>query len=119
MAHVSKAAKATIAANLSPVLKKYNVKATLAVRHGRTVVLNIRGGSVDFMGREWVNTSWFREHFTGEALAFLTEAMAALKSAGWHDRSDISSDYFDTAYYIDINIGTRGKPYQSALQAAA
>jgi hypothetical protein len=58
-----------------------------------------------------VNQFWFHEHYDGEAKAFLTEAIDALKSADYYDRSDAMTDYFDTAYYMDINIGRWDKPY--------
>ena len=39
------------------------------------------------------------------------EAMAALKGADWYDESDAQVDYFNTAYYVDINIGQWKSPY--------
>lgn len=124
MAYVSKEAKATIAQNLKPVLKKYGVKATLAVSNHRTIVLNVRESAIDFLSgfdrdHVSVNTYWTQDHYTGAALAFLTEALQALRSAGWYDRSDIMTDYFNTAYYIDINIGTWDKPYVLTQREAA
>jgi hypothetical protein len=59
-----------------------------------------------------VNPYWFQDHFSGIAKAFLTEAFAALKAAGWYNNSDAQTDYFDTAYYVDVNIGQYDKPYQ-------
>lgn len=130
MAYVSKDTKAIIAANIKPILKKYGVKATLAVRHHSTIVLNVRSGPIDFIenyladgtcaDEAWVrrnncidvNPYWFHDHFTGVAKKFLTEAMAALKSANWYDKTDSMIDYFDTAYYVDINIGTWEKHYE-------
>lgn len=132
MAFVSKDTKATIASNIKPILKKYGVKATLAVRDHRTIVLNVNSGPIDFIEnylakvsvtcaderglREHryinVNPYWFHEHFTDVAKKFLTEAMAALKSAGWYDKSDSMIDYFDTAYYVEINLGKWNKPYE-------
>ena len=58
-----------------------------------------------------VNPYWFQEHFTGKAKAFLTEVFTGMKAAGWYDRSDAQTDYFDTAYYVDVNIGSWKKPY--------
>ena len=58
-----------------------------------------------------INPYWFQEHFTGNAKSFLTEAMQALKSADWYDESDAMVDYFNTAYYVDINVGKWNKPY--------
>ena len=58
-----------------------------------------------------INPYWFQEHFSGQSKEFLTEAMAALKGADWYDESDAQVDYFNTAYYVDINIGKWNKPY--------
>jgi len=35
----------------------------------------------------------------------------AMKGNKWYDRSDIQTDYFDIAYYIDINVGQWNKDY--------
>ena len=60
-----------------------------------------------------VNPYWFQDHFTGKAKSFLLETFAAMKSAGnWYDNSDAQVDYFDTAYYVDVNIGSWNKPYE-------
>ena len=34
-----------------------------------------------------------------------------MKGNKWYDTSDAMVDYFDTAYYVDINIGKWNKPY--------
>lgn len=129
MAYMNQEKKAKIASLLKPVLAKYGVKGTLSVRNHSTIVLNIKSGKIDFIGdytrnsepriREDVekfgidvNPYWFQDHFTGKAKAFLTEAFAAMKGAGWYNNSDAQIDYFDTAYYVDINIGSWRKPYQ-------
>jgi len=138
MAYMNQERKAKIANVLKPVLKKYKVKGTLSVRNHMTVCLTIKSGSIDFienlinndsdlsctrrMSAEQieslrknqyldVNPYWFQEHFSGKAKLFLTEAMKALKSADWYDKTDAQIDYFDTAYYVDINIGRWNKPY--------
>lgn len=130
MAYMNQEKKAKIASLLKPVLAKYGVKGTLSVRNHSTIVLNIKSGKIDFIGdytrnsepriREDVekfgidvNPYWFQDHFTGKAKAFLTEAFAAMKGAGWYNNSDAQIDYFDTAYYVDINIGSWRKPYQA------
>jgi hypothetical protein len=121
--------KSKIAQNLKPILAKYGIKASLAVRNHSSIVLNIKSGTIDFIGNfnSSINTQrgdrkaegyidvnpyWYQEHFSGVAKEFLTEAMTALKSADWYDKSDIQSDYFNIAYYVDINIGKWNKPYQ-------
>lgn len=135
MAYMNQERKAKIAANLKPILKKYGIKGTLSVRGHSTICLTLKSGKIDFIansnrvcgashyqtsrgfrpntsGYSDVNVYWFQDHYDGDAKAFLTEAMAALKSANWYDRTNAQIDYFDTAYYVDINIGRWNKPYE-------
>jgi hypothetical protein len=139
MAYMNQEKKAKIAAKLKPILKKYGVKGTLSVRNHSTICLALKSGKIDFVenliqtdiaqpyGKKMsaeqiagvrksksldVNPYWFHEHFSSNAKDFLTEAMAALKSADWYDKSDAQVDYFNTAYYVDINIGKWNKPYE-------
>jgi hypothetical protein len=139
MAYMNQERKAVITKALKPVLVKFGVKGTLSVRNHSTICLTLKSGKIDFIenfiktdadsyiGRKMdqnqidylrknqcvdVNPYWFQDHFNGAAKAFLTEAFKALKSAGWYDNSDAMTDYFDTAYYTDINIGKWNKPYE-------
>ncbi len=139
MAYMSQEKKAKIAALLKPILAKYGVKGTLAVRNHSTIVLNVKSGKIDFVENYIqtdiekpyakhfsqdqidyirktksvdVNPYWFHEHFTGAAKKFLTEAFRALKGADWFDESDAMTDYFHTAYYVSVNIGKWDKPYE-------
>lgn len=132
MAYMNQERKAKIASLLKPVLKKYGVKGTLAVRSHMTICLNIKSGSIDFIQNYndtvqaqpggfrngspvekyiGVNPYWYQDHFSGKAKEFLSEAFAALKGAEWYDNSDAMTDYFDTAYYVDVNVGSWNKPY--------
>jgi len=123
MAYMNQDKKAVIAAKLKPVLKKYGVKGTLSVRNHSSIVLNVKSGAIDFFedygdredARKFgiqVNPYWFQDHFVGKSKAFLTEAFDALKGAGYYNNSNAMIDYFDTAYYYDINIGKWNKPYE-------
>jgi hypothetical protein len=124
--------KAKIVNLLKPVLKKYGVKGSLRVRNHSSIALTVKAGEIDFIKNFnetvavqpggfrngapaekylQVNPYWFQEHFTGKAKQFLTEAIAALKGAEWYNNSDAMIDYFDTAYYFDVNIGAWDKPY--------
>ncbi len=122
MAYMSQEHKKQLAPTINAILKKYSVKGTLAVRHHSTLVLNIKSSSIDFFGdcigqrptdRDCisVNQFWYKEHFTGESLAFLSEVIPAM-NVGNHNNSDIMTDYFDVGFYIDVNIGQWDKPYQ-------
>ena len=138
MAYMNQEKKAKIATVLKPILKKYGIKGSLSVRNHSSIVLNIKSGSINFienfiqtdlntlhagkMSQDRVdyirktnyldvNPYWFQEHFSGVAKEFLSEAMVALKSADWYDESDAQTDYFNTAYYVDLNIGKWNTPY--------
>lgn len=121
MAYMNQEKKARIANLIKPILKKYGVKGTLAVRNHSTLVLNLKSGKIDFykdFGKEeearrfgiQVNPYWYKDHFTGESKKFLSEVIPAM-NAGNHDNSDIQSDYFDVGWYIDVNVGRWNKPY--------
>ena len=132
MAYVSQEMKAKLTPTIRAICKKYNVKASIAVRNHSTLVLNVRQGNIDFIGNFndtiaerdptgnrhinratrniQVNTYWYQEHFTGRAKNFLTEVITAINN-GNHDRSDIQTDYFDVGWYVDVNIGKWDKPY--------
>ena len=121
MAYMSQEKKAKIAPAVKAILKKYNVKASLAVRNHMTLVLNVKQGPIDFINDFGnsedaakfgiqVNPYWYHEHFTGESKKFLTEVITAMND-GNHDRSDIQTDYFDVGWYVDVNIGQWNKPY--------
>ena len=126
--------KAKITKMLKPILAKYKVKGSLSVRNHSTIVLTLKSGAIDFIGNsnkvcgndfyqvqrgfkpttsgyDQVNPYWFQDHYDGDAKAFLTEAFKALKSADWYDESDAMIDYFNIAYYVDINIGKWDAPY--------
>ena len=126
--------KAKITKMLKPILAKYKVKGSLSVRNHSTIVLTLKSGAIDFIGNsnrvcgndfyqvqrgfkpttsgyDQVNPYWFQDHYDGDAKAFLTEAFKALKSADWYDESDAMIDYFNIAYYVDVNIGKWNSPY--------
>lgn len=135
MAYMNQTKKADIAAKVKPILAKYGMKGSLSVRNHSTIVLTLTSGPIDFIGdlnqtRQFgyvtaevdkdkmreryeidINPYWYHEHYTGQSLAFLSEIFPALKGADWYDRSDIQTDYFDTAYYVDVNVGKWNTPY--------
>jgi hypothetical protein len=131
MAFMNQERKATIAKAVKPILKKYGVKGSLAVRHYSTLVLNLKSGPLDIIGnynettakrnggfREGspvkdylqVNEYWIHEHYSGKVRDFLTEVKTAM-NVGNHDNSDASIDYFDVGWYVNINVGKWNKPY--------
>lgn len=135
MAYINQETKANIVAAVKPILKKYGVKASFAVRNHSTFVVNIKSGRLDFIGnynavqydshgkdnapaKNYLNINqyWFHDHFVGEVKDFVTELYTAIKQAGnWFDKSDAMTDYFHTAFYIDVNVGRWDRAY--ALEA--
>jgi hypothetical protein len=133
MAYMNQEKKKKIAAELKKSLAGTGLKYTLAVNNYSTLVMNIQSGPVDFLAnaeavakakpREMfggnltrpkaiqVNTYWYQDHFTGEALELLKKIVPVMNT-GNHDRSDIQSDYFDVGWYVNVNIGQWNKPYQ-------
>ena len=138
MAYVSQEMKAKLAPTIKAICKKYGVKASIAVRHHSTLVLNIKEGAIDFvenyidtdaaspcakkMSQDQidyirnkkcldVNPHWAHEHFSGVAKEFLVAMIDAMKGPEFFDESDAMTDYFHCSHYIDINIGRWNKPY--------
>lgn len=135
MAYMSQDHKAKLAPTIKAICKKYGVKASLAVRHHSTLVLNIKSGKIDFIGNYnkvgsgqnhrnfghgWqdvkgsldVNPYWYNDHFDGVAREFLGEVIPALYGPDYFDHSDIQTDYFHCSHYIDVNVGQWNKPYE-------
>lgn len=122
MAYMNQERKASIAEalkNVVPVSWKYS----LAVRNHSTIVMTVRSAPVDIIaaaltGGEGkranhitINPYWVASHFRdGEVRNDLVAILAAL-NGGNHDRSDITTDYFDVGWYVHLQIGTWNKPF--------
>lgn len=128
MAWMNQERKQKVVAAAKPILCKYNVKGSFKTdRH--SITLTLRSGSLDFLKdvvaerqaalrpgvhEDYhfdINQYWYSEHYTGITKKFLDELMPAMRAADWYDRSDISTDYFDTAYYYHVRVGTWTSPY--------
>jgi hypothetical protein len=128
MAYMNQEKKAALAPKIKAVLKKYNMKGSIGVRHHSTLVVNLSTGRLDILNNyihseqnshEYlrVNEYHIEYHYTGDIQKFLTELKDAMMqsddgSVKNHDRSDSQSDYFDVGWYIDINVGQFQKPYK-------
>jgi len=134
MAYMNQERKAVIAAAVKPVLKKYGLKGSLSVGNHSTIQLKLTSGPIDFIGNsnefcgrnqryqmhgfrpnttgyEDVNVYWIHDHYEGVAREALEELHQALKTANWYDNTRSEIDYFDTAYYCSIRVGSWQKPY--------
>lgn len=118
MAYVSQADKKRLAPAIKAVLKKYDMKGTIAVRNHRTLVVKLRSGRIDFApymrDRDTyidVNVYWIDSHYTGVARDFLNELLAAMKGDRYFNDDDAMTDYFSRSHYTDIEVGAWNKPY--------
>jgi len=132
MAYMNQEKKAVIASRVKPVLKKYGLKGTLAVRHNSSIVLTISEGKIDILtdyiwssdaskesktstirdGYVALNPYHYYRAFSRDLVDMFDEIFAALKGDEWYDHSDSMTDYFNTAYYVSVSVGKFGKPYK-------
>ena len=124
MAYVSQETKAKLSPAIKAVLKKYKMKASIAVRHHFSLVVNVQSGPIKFDhshgdDHTQVNVYHIDTQYTGVAKAFLTELLSAMKGPDWFDKSDSQSDYFHVSHYTDINLGNWNKPYVATKQLEA
>ena len=102
-------------------------------RDSMAVSVTVKSGPTDFSSlfkdeysakRQYVQINGYHiDKFYGEHAEFFKQVQTIIKTApargegyrkgeGWYDRSDAMVDFFDTAYYIDINVGSWDKPYE-------
>ena len=136
MAYMNQEQKKQRAPQIKKVLKKYGLKGTIGVRDHSTLYVNIKEGALDFIGAaQKINDEYARRHFQkahqitdgylqvnenrgddyreyDEKVGdFIDEMNAAMKGVGYYNNDDAMTDYFDSAFYIDINVGNWEKPY--------
>jgi hypothetical protein len=133
MAYMNQERKAKIKANLDAALKGTGVKYSLRCDN-LSITCTIKSAPVDFIangnetcnadfyqtsrgfksnntGYEQVNRYYYQDHYSGKTKELMTKIISAIYSGDYYDRSDSSTDYFDTAYYAYINIGKWDKPF--------
>lgn len=139
MAFVSQDDKKKLAPAIKAVLKKYNAKASIAVRNHSTLVVNIKSSDLDIVSasnearldhieREMyhhpdqyiqlddyvnVNEYWIEDTYKNypEIVSFLTELKSAMEGEEFFNHDDMMTDYFHRSHYIDIKVGSYDKPY--------
>jgi hypothetical protein len=69
-------------------------------------------GDWNVKGHSQINI--YHLHKYGQHEALFDKIVDVIKNAPdrkWYDRSDLMTDYFDTAFYIHLNVGAWDKPY--------
>jgi hypothetical protein len=134
MAYMNQEMKAQLAPAIKAVFKRYGIKGSISVHNYSSLVVTIKEGALDLIGEA---NRWNRDYaertgqrfyeVTGNYQAnpyrgaaeysdptiaqFFRELTAAMRGNLWYDNSDIMTDYFDTAYYLHINVGRWDRPY--------
>ena len=140
MAYMTQERKKEIAVEVKKVAKKYGFtgrEVTVGVDHHSTLVVNIFGGPLDFLGaaqkfndelalrrgNESYPVGGYLQVYHGRAeeqmreigetviADFYKELVEAICSTGYYNNSDAMTDYFDHDFYIDINVGRWDRDY--------
>jgi hypothetical protein len=130
--------KARIA--LKALNKEYGVKSTLSGKGSTSLSFAVSAGSIDFIqnyadtitnnrsmqdveavvkyvkesGSISVNHYYLDTAFSAKALEYLEKVKDIMHVDHW-DKSDIMTDYFHCAYYINMRIGRWNKPYKLSI----
>lgn len=116
MAYVSQEKKKALAPAIKAVLKKYKMKASIAVRNHSTLVVNIKEGAVPFKESDHyqVNEYHYENHYADNPtlVSFLSELISAMKGPDYYNNDNAMIDYYDRSHYTDINFGQWDKPYK-------
>ena len=141
MAYVSQEMKKELAPGIKAVFKKYGMKGSISINNHSSLVVTLKEGPLNFEGVDnrgndifytstdgrfysQVNTYHIDKFYSGESADFLNELVAAMKgktSRGeWYNKTDAMIDYFDIAYYVNVNVGKWDKGYiQTSEEALA
>ena len=140
MAYITQEMKKELAPAIKSVLKKFGVKGTISINHNTSLNVNIKEGDIDFIGIynaeaktqvERGNISWYGRKITHGYYQenpyrvyepydrkltivekFINELQVAMRGTMYYNNDDIMTDYFDSAYFMGINIGKYNKPYK-------
>lgn len=133
MAHMNQAMKAQLAPGIKAVLKRYGIKGSISVDNYSSLVVTLKEGALDLIGeanrfnREYAERRGERfyevkgyyqanayrpnDYADNTVGRFFKELTKAMRGDLWYDNSDAMTDYFDTAYYLHINVGRWDRPY--------
>lgn len=101
-------------------------KFSVVRKHHSSVHVTIKSGNVDFSSlfenawkQGYIQLNPYHLYHYNEFKPLFDEMVTIIKTAPtlvggdpWYDKSDAMVDYFDTAYYFNLNIGEWDKPYE-------
>ena len=140
MAWVQKDTVTKVREGLKILNKEYGMKTTVSGTNSSSLKVRIISGKIDFVQNRLdmlegdmryseeekahhrlyltkfnsgiqVNHYWLDTAFSGVALEYLEKVKAIMQVDHW-DHSDVQSDYFHCAFYMNIDIGKWDKPYE-------
>ena len=138
MADISQQDKKDLLPGIKKVLKTYNMKGTVSIRHHSTLIVTLTEGELDLIRVEneirkerharnpyldlYLVTDTFQQSYhhlnkfvelgEHEVHNFYQNMFKAMKGNKWFDKSDIMTDYHHIAYYCYIDVGRSSeKPY--------
>jgi hypothetical protein len=109
-------------------LKKQFPKYKFSVRKGQHCVsVNLLSSDLDLQKEfrdpnesyEGINQYWLDDNWSAPVAKVFKKMLQIIKTAPakaeggeeWFDKSDIQTDYFYTAFYINMSVGAWDKPY--------
>ncbi len=126
MAYLDPAKKKDLDRQVKAVAKEYGVKLTTRTVSYMTYNITLRQSKYAFKNtvenydgqqvqRRNINHVWLKDNkqLTEEEKEFITKLKNIVfsKENGYYDHTDAQMDYFHTAWYLDIELGTYDKPY--------
>ena len=127
MAYISKEDVTAIRQELKATFPKFTFGVKKMSGGSNGVDVTVKAGPTDFSdcfrGDEgYAQINHYHTHMYGDHQSFFDAIHKIIKTApikgegywknkGWYDNSDSMIDYFDTAYYISMNVGSWNKPY--------
>jgi hypothetical protein len=100
-----------------------NLKFSIRREGSSTVCVTLVSGNVDFSDivkeNDYLQVNQFYPETYGQHVNLFREIIQIIKTSpanavngkAWFDNSDPQSDYFNTAFFIRLNVGIYNKPY--------
>jgi len=99
-----------------------NIKFSVTREHGMSISVSIIKSNIDFTdevltdGMTHSSINQYRvEQFYPKHKDLFNKILNIIKNGSdrkWYNDSDAMTDYFDTAFYFDLNVGKWDKPYE-------